>query len=121
MLRSPRLPVVALALLGGLITACAEAPGTAPAGSAAAPAPREVANRATLVGTSGDTAVHTFVYAPSVALTERIGAHEIRFPAGAVCDPATSSYGPGTWDAPCTPLAAPITFTVRTWTDAAGH
>ena len=110
-----------LTLLGGLVTACADAPGTAPVTAEATLAPREVTSRATLLGTAGDTTLHQFTYAPSTALTERIGAHEIRFPAGAVCDPATSGYGPGTWDAPCTPLAAPITFTVRTWTDAAGH
>ena len=112
-----------LALLGGLVTACADVSGTAPAAAApeAALAPREVANRATLVATRGDTTIHQFTYAPSAALAERIGAHEIRFPAGAVCDPTTAGYGPGTWDAPCTALTLPITFTVRTWTDAAGH
>lgn len=110
-----------LALLGGLVTACADAPGTAPATAETTLAPREVASRATLIGTVGDTTLHQFTYSPSAAQTERIGAHEIRFPAGAICDPSTSSYGPGTWDAPCTPLASAITFTVRTWTDAAGH
>jgi len=32
-------------------------------------------------------------------------------PAKAVCDPATSSYGPGTWDSACTPAAHSIHIT----------
>jgi len=34
------------------------------------------------------------------------GLYTIVFPANSVCDPATSSYGPGTWDAPCTTVQA---------------
>ena len=33
--------------------------------------------------------------------TFRMGKHAIWFPANAICDPATSSYGPGTWDQQC--------------------
>lgn len=36
------------------------------------------------------------------------GINTVRFPAGSICDPATSSYGPGTWDAPCTAATSPI-------------
>ena len=36
------------------------------------------------------------------------GNHAVVFPAGSVCDPATSSYGPGTWDAPCSVLQSTI-------------
>jgi len=32
------------------------------------------------------------------------GSFQLHVPAGAVCDPATSGYGVGTWDLPCTPL-----------------
>jgi hypothetical protein len=112
------------ALAAALLGACADAP-TTPAAHAA---PRAAllpattpAQPATVVGTVGDTTVHQFTYQPAAALTARIAAHEVRFPAGAVCDPRTSSYGAGTWDAPCTPLATGLTFTVRTWTDADGH
>jgi hypothetical protein len=31
----------------------------------------------------------------------RVGNHAVVFPAHSVCDPATSSYGPDTWDSPC--------------------
>lgn len=43
------------------------------------------------------------------------------FPANAVCDPATSSYGPSEWDLPCTPLATPITFTAHATDMGHGH
>lgn len=39
-----------------------------------------------------------------------LGNHAVFFPEGAICDPATSSYGPGEWDKPCTPLAQPLQF-----------
>ena len=39
----------------------------------------------------------------------------------AVCDPATSGYGPTLWDAPCTTLKKPITFTVTSTRDADGR
>ena len=43
------------------------------------------------------------------------GTHLIVIPAGAVCDPATSSYGMGTWDDPCNRLSQPIRVTAYTW------
>jgi hypothetical protein len=45
-----------------------------------------------------------------------VGQYLLVVPAHAVCDPATSSYGPGTWDDPCTPAASAIhiTATVNT-------
>src|SRR5690349_7150414 len=39
-----------------------------------------------------------------------LGPHAIYFPANAICDPSTSSYGPTEWDAPCTPATEPIRF-----------
>ena len=53
-----------------------------------------------------------------------LGPHAIYFPAHSICDPATSSYGPTEWDAPCAPLTAPIRFRAeirhmdgRSWVD----
>ena len=45
-----------------------------------------------------------------------IGNHAVVFPARSICDPAKSSYGPGTWDSPCEPISAPLKIhaTVRT-------
>src|SRR6476646_9061600 len=47
-----------------------------------------------------------------------LGRNAIVFPANAICDPATSSYGAGTWDDACVPLSSPpkIHATVRTAT-----
>ena len=39
-----------------------------------------------------------------------LGKHAVYFPDHAICDPSTSSYGPGHWDEPCTPLDEPIQF-----------
>jgi hypothetical protein len=39
-----------------------------------------------------------------------LGPHAIYFPANSICDPSTSSYGPGEWDAPCEVLTTPIRF-----------
>ncbi|MHB1862317.1 MAG: hypothetical protein ACYCVL_05030 [Gemmatimonadaceae bacterium] len=37
-------------------------------------------------------------------------------PPRAVCDPNTSSYGPGTWNDPCTPASSPIHVTATVTT-----
>ena len=54
----------------------------------------------------------------------RLGPHAIYFPANAICDPATSTYGPTEWDAPCNVLTTPIRFRAevreldgRSWVD----
>jgi hypothetical protein len=36
------------------------------------------------------------------------GNHAVVFPAGSVCDPAASTYGPGTWDDACSPLQSTL-------------
>ena len=53
-----------------------------------------------------------------------LGQHAVVFPAGSICDPALSSYGPGTWDEPCTPLKGALkiqakirTAKLGTWID----
>jgi hypothetical protein len=37
-----------------------------------------------------------------------LGKHGIYFPAGSICDPATSTYGVSEWDQPCTPATEPV-------------
>jgi len=44
--------------------------------------------------------------------TYHVGAFDIVIPAGAVCDPASSSYGPKHWDEDCAPAASPVTVNV---------
>lgn len=45
-----------------------------------------------------------------------LGNHAVVFPANSICDPSVSSYGPGTWDAPCVALQGSVTIhaTIRT-------
>lgn len=38
----------------------------------------------------------------------QLGPHAIYFPKNAICDPATSTYGPTEWDKPCQALRSPI-------------
>jgi hypothetical protein len=47
--------------------------------------------------------------------------HKVTIPAYAICNPLLSGYGPTTWDAPCSPAVLPMTFQVKSWTDAAGN
>ena len=61
-----------------------------------------------------------FTIDPSQAQNVTIGQHTISFPAYSVCDPATSSYGPEYWDAPCRALREPITIRAKTSIDD-GH
>ena len=53
-----------------------------------------------------------------------VGDHAVVIPAHGICNPATSSYGPTTWDAPCRPLASSLKIHAevlsengRTWVD----
>ncbi|MEP6992146.1 MAG: hypothetical protein ABJA80_14530 [bacterium] len=53
-----------------------------------------------------------------------IGNNAVVFPAHSICDPATSSYGAGTWDSACEPLKGALkihasvrTATLGTWVD----
>jgi hypothetical protein len=45
----------------------------------------------------------------------RIGDFRLDYPANAVCDPATSSYGPTEWLKPCETLNEPLTITGKFW------
>lgn len=61
-----------------------------------------------------------FTVDPSQDNDIKLGNNEVIFPAGSICDPATSGYGEGTWDLPCAPLTQPITIHA-TWTSKYGH
>ncbi len=45
----------------------------------------------------------------------------VTIPAYSICNPATTAYGPAYWNAPCNVATAPLTFQVKSWTDAAGN
>jgi hypothetical protein len=70
-----------------------------------------------------DSASAEFTVTPSGGVFA-LGPHAIYFPANSICDPATSSYGPGEWDAPCEPASGPVRFRAevrtadgRSWVD----
>ena len=137
----------ALALGTAVLTAVLAACSDSPTGPAAVPAASAVRSAAHPVGprsdppsaakapgrapapTSGvrvqarlgDTTVTTLVLEPdSGFVVAALGdGHTITFPAGArsVCDPRTSSYGVGAWDAPCAPSVDSVTITARSWMD----
>ncbi len=69
-----------------------------------------------------DNSIHstTFTVDPTQTATYSFGNHSVTFPAGSICDPATSGYDPSLWDSPCTPLSTPITITA-TWSNKYGH
>lgn len=72
----------------------------------------------------GDTVITVFVVGTGGphGATFNLGSFgRINFPRGmgSICDLATSSYGPGTWDDPCTPSAKPVTITARVWVNGA--
>ena len=68
-----------------------------------------------------DTTVTKFTIDPTTATLFTVGkTHALYIPAHAVCDLATSSYGPGEWDRPCTPMAAPLVITAKSWKNAQG-
>jgi hypothetical protein len=49
-----------------------------------------------------------------------VGGNAVVFPAGSICDPATSSYGPGTWDQPCAPATSNVKIHAKVRTAKAG-
>jgi hypothetical protein len=105
-------PLLLLSALAGCregVVSPAERPIEAPQAVAAAPMSLAPQGRPhlDLVGGLPDSASVDFVISPNGGIVD-LGNHAVVFPAQSVCDPATSSYGPGTWDDPCTPLQAPI-------------
>ena len=76
----------------------------------------------TSVRRKADTTITTFQYDPAATATHTIaGAHKVTFPAGSICDPATTAYGAAESEKPCTPLATNLTITAHTWRDADGR
>ena len=65
--------------------------------------------------------VQTFTVSNDEGAVQQLGSHVIVFPAGSICDPALSSYGPTEWDKPCTPLQGSITITATMLRDKENH
>ncbi|WP_284351740.1 hypothetical protein [Roseisolibacter agri] len=100
-----------------LLAACSDAP-TVPTSSRLAPADAPSLASYTIA----DTTVSTFDYNPLLSYDLSLGGGDrLSVPAGSVCDPNLSGYGPSLWDAPCVPQLLPLQFTVRTWRDGTGR
>jgi hypothetical protein len=105
-----------------VIAGCNDAVISSPAASAATPvsvllAPEGVPSLS-LSGTSPDGSAD-FTVTPSGG-TFVVGNHAVIFPANAICDPATSSYGPGTWDDACAVATTPVTIHAQVKTSTSG-
>jgi hypothetical protein len=105
-------PLLFLSVLAGCrdeVLSPTAAPVQAP--SAVAPAPLSLAPQGrptlSLGGGLPDSTATDFTVGPAGGAFFA-GNHAVVFPAGSICDPATSSYGPGTWDSPCTPLQSSL-------------
>ena len=107
---------LALALVGLVAGACADAPSAPSAPSAAAPV---VPFLKTFY--RGDTLVGEFVVTPGRSQTHAVSALRITVPAGAICDPSLSTYGPTEWEKPCVRKQTPTPITVKAWIDAEQH
>jgi hypothetical protein len=108
--------VVASALVIGVLTGCSDnlvapsaAPSAAPASTMLAPSGRP---NLSLSGNSVRNGSTEFTVGPAGGVFF-VGNHAVVFPAQSICDPATSTYGEGQWDAACTPLNRPLKITAR--------
>jgi hypothetical protein len=85
-------------------------------------APKEHSGPSLLLGLGSDTTVTSFTVYPDQAGTYVVGGvHQLKVPAGAICDLATSSYGVTEWDEPCDLESQPVTIVAKSWTDVLGH
>jgi hypothetical protein len=108
--------VVASAVVIGVLTGCSDtvvapaaAPSAAPASTMLAPTGRP---SLALTGTEWTNGTTQFTVSQHGGVF-LVGNHAVVFPARSICDPATSTYGDGEWDAPCTPLKRAIKITAR--------
>ena len=120
--------VVANAVCVVALAGCHDGSLVGPAAtSASAPAPMSLApeGHPTLdisAGLGNSTSID-FIVGPSGG-TYYVGSNAVYFPAGAICDPDTSSYGEGTWDSSCRAATGNVQIHAevrsqdgRTWVD----
>ena len=107
-------------------TACSDAP-MAPRDTQERPAfdvqtlqPTDYRGGAGLGLSQGDSNTTVLTIDPNVSKTYAFGQSWIYFPARSICDPASSGYGIGLWDKPCTPVTQPVQVTVK-WTSRGGY
>jgi hypothetical protein len=61
-----------------------------------------------------------FTIRPGKSVRKKLGDYQLSIPAGVVCDPATSGYGPSYWNAPCRSLNRPLAVTAE-WVTVDGN
>lgn len=137
-----RLPKLAKYAVIITIAACADQAPSAPMASQeiAAPAlPTQVAQQAIVAEESdapmpvdprhatlasaypAGAVTYQVTFNTTTSVSVKFGSHMVNFPAYTICNPAVSSYGPGTWQSSCTKLQANITITATTWRDSQGR
>ena len=110
-----------------VVAGCQDSVVSAPQSTSVAPAPMMMAPagspQLSLGEKSKDDDDADFTVTPNGGVFF-VGNHAVVFPARSICDPATSSYGPGTWDSPCTALKGALkihakvrTAKLGTWVD----
>jgi hypothetical protein len=107
-------PVRRLALLVVALTAACAGDATAPAAKRLAPVSADRALSGVVDG------VYTFVVNPGEAKALTLGDSRLTLPANSICS-LTSTYGPSTWDTPCSPATTPITVTAIVRDAATNH
>lgn len=126
MSRLSRLKIFALALSGVVVASSCTVDSTSPTlqsgGTAFGKSAFQptAADKARYVIGTGVTS-YKITLNPNEPNSFTLGSNNIVIPAHAVCDIATSGYGPGTWNSPCTPATTPIDVTVYVRSDASGH
>jgi hypothetical protein len=96
-----------------VVSACGDSSTVAPV--AQAPVAKAPANYSQV----GDPVV--FRVDNAYGATQLIGGQVVSIPAGAICDPATSGYGPTYWDQPCDPLVGSVEITATVFTNSFGQ
>ena len=116
-------PLIVLTALAGCRDGVTPPASAIKAPTLGAPAPMSLAPQGrphlSLSGDSPDSTAVDFYVGPNGGIFYT-GNHAVVFPAGSVCDPAVSTYGPGTWDAPCQTLQSTIKVHAEVRRDAGG-
>ena len=109
----------AVAVLLMAAAACSRDAATGPRSAGAVEAR---ASKAAGSPAPGDTAYASMDYHPAQGIKMKVGeTHSLFVPAYAICDTASSGYGPETWEADCAPHRTRLTITAKAWNDSTGH
>jgi hypothetical protein len=95
--------LVTMAVLAGCQDSMVSAPQQASVGPTLMMMAPDAAPRLSLTNANAMTTSTDFVVGPQGGVF-MVGNHAVVIPAHGICNPATSSYGPGTWDSPCRAL-----------------